>query len=207
MDVFEETFCLRVSRCFWDDHVDRGCVEDVGTVVVRRTAVAVTLAITRADVLELWSDASHYVAGGIRDFGIEAKSLIAAARSTLGAIERTFPDLPLWLAEAADARRAKFEAWRVSPEGVAQQAAADAVQAAAKAELLRHPSVNALREGDQLIDPSGRVRVVVDAWSSFRFPSFSVTLKFIDGTVVQLSGVGQAPCLGVAGLVGWERLV
>jgi len=158
------TQTLKTASLFWHDHFDRDCVEDAETVILKQNQTTVTLAITRADILELMSDADYYVDAGVKELGINFKPLVNSARSTLRAIERTFPDLPQWLAEAADAKRSALESWRVSPEGIAQQAAVDAVQAAAKAQIMRHPSVNALREGDQLIDPSGTVRDVADAW-------------------------------------------
>jgi len=74
---------VKVPKSFWEDHKDRGCVEDRHD--ERKLTKHYWLTLTEADLLELLSDSHHYTVSAA-DYGWDMQWLVSSARATRTAI-------------------------------------------------------------------------------------------------------------------------
>lgn len=91
MKTETELVKIRIGKKFWDDHVNRGCLNEEGLgaaehsedeYLVKETKTTITLLLPEFQIHELLSDAWHYSTGGYE----EMPELVQAARGTCRAV-------------------------------------------------------------------------------------------------------------------------
>jgi len=83
----DSAITVTVPRKFWDDHEDRGCVQDSGDdYIVKRSARYVTATLHQRDVDDLLTDAAYY--SDPRDLDPDCRGLALSAQATIVALLR-----------------------------------------------------------------------------------------------------------------------
>lgn len=86
MDSTTTTHTIKVPKAFWDDHLQRECVDD--TYEVRELKWHFVLTLSERDLLDLYQDAWFYASESDLDF--ELMGLKSSARATRNAIAKQF---------------------------------------------------------------------------------------------------------------------
>ena len=102
METETELVKIRIGKIFWDDHVERACLQehvrreqqaangslyhiidhDESEYLVKETKTSITLLLPEFQVHELLDDAWHYASGGYEDM----PELVQSARRTCRAV-------------------------------------------------------------------------------------------------------------------------
>jgi len=91
----DEFVTLSLPPVFWDDHVSRCLVTSSGTrdEYTVKSGKRTTVRISKADALELLSDAEHYADPGMAaELGWGMQFLVSSARATVAAINKQWPE-------------------------------------------------------------------------------------------------------------------